>query len=260
MLLERPPFRAPHHQATIISLVGGGSASPRPGEASLATHGVLFLDELGEFPVAALESLRQPLEEGVIRVNRAGGKCGVSRLIPARGRHEPLSLRRRGLRGGVLVFGGHAGSLSTTHFCSVPRPVRPGRAGNPTDGRANCCPAPQASRRRTWRLEWRLPEDGPMPGVTKEPVLTAGATDILFQKLGEGALSARGLRKVTGVAQTIADLAGGRDRQRQSRLRGTLSSSRTIGGRGMSEQLPDEAYAIALALQPEVGPATLREC
>ena len=56
-----------------MSLVGGGSWSLRPGEVSLATHGVLFLDELGEFPVPALESLRQPLEEGVIRVSRAGG-------------------------------------------------------------------------------------------------------------------------------------------------------------------------------------------
>ena len=73
LLLQRPPFRAPHHQASIVSLVGGGSWSHRPGEVSLATHGILFLDELGEFPVAALEALRQPLEEGVIRVSRAGG-------------------------------------------------------------------------------------------------------------------------------------------------------------------------------------------
>src|SRR6516164_7296827 len=72
-LLSCPPFRAPHHQSTAVSLVGGGSWSLRPGEISLATHGVLFLDELGEFPVAALEALRQPLEEGVIRVSRAGG-------------------------------------------------------------------------------------------------------------------------------------------------------------------------------------------
>ena len=68
-----PPFRAPHHQSSIVSLVGGGSWSLRPGEVSLASHGVLFLDELGEFPVAALEALRQPLEEGIIRVSRAGG-------------------------------------------------------------------------------------------------------------------------------------------------------------------------------------------
>jgi magnesium chelatase family protein len=72
-LVAHPPFRAPHHQASIVSLIGGGTWSLRPGEVSLATHGVLFLDELGEFAVAALESLRQPLEEGVIRVSRAGG-------------------------------------------------------------------------------------------------------------------------------------------------------------------------------------------
>ena len=56
-----------------MSLVGGGGWSLRPGEVSLASHGMLFLDELGEFPVAALEALRQPLEEGMIRVSRAGG-------------------------------------------------------------------------------------------------------------------------------------------------------------------------------------------
>ena len=71
---DRPaalPGAAP--QSSIVALVGGGSWSFRPGEISLATHGVLFLDELGEFPVGALEALRQPLEEGVIRVSRAGG-------------------------------------------------------------------------------------------------------------------------------------------------------------------------------------------
>ena len=73
VLVGHPPFRAPHHSASLVALVGGGSWSLRPGEISLATHGVLFLDEMGEFPVAALEALRQPLEEGVIRVSRAGG-------------------------------------------------------------------------------------------------------------------------------------------------------------------------------------------
>ena len=70
-LITRAPFRAPHHTSSIVALVGGGTASLRPGEISLAHGGVLFLDELGEFSPAVLDGLRQPLEEGVVRVARA---------------------------------------------------------------------------------------------------------------------------------------------------------------------------------------------
>jgi magnesium chelatase family protein len=64
------PFRAPHHSITTAALVGGGSGIPTPGEVSRAHRGVLFLDELGEFPPAVLDSLRQPMEEGSVLVSR----------------------------------------------------------------------------------------------------------------------------------------------------------------------------------------------
>jgi magnesium chelatase family protein len=79
VLVAVPPFRAPHHGASAPAIVGGGP-SPRPGEISLAHRGVLFMDELPEFPRSVLESLRQPLEDGYVAVARVGGHA----LFPAR--------------------------------------------------------------------------------------------------------------------------------------------------------------------------------
>ena len=72
-IVSERPFRTPHHTATTVSLCGGGSRAVHPGEISLAHGGVLFLDELPEYKRSALEALRQPLEDGVITVSRAGG-------------------------------------------------------------------------------------------------------------------------------------------------------------------------------------------
>jgi magnesium chelatase family protein len=72
-LIRRPPFEDPHHTATPVSLVGGGSGLPRPGSASRAHRGVLFLDEAAEFDPRVLECLRQPLEHGELVIHRAHG-------------------------------------------------------------------------------------------------------------------------------------------------------------------------------------------
>ena len=73
-LMTQRPFRTPHHSASVASLVGGG-ANARPGEVSLAHNGVLFLDEMPEYPRSVLEALRQPLEDGYATVSRVRARA-----------------------------------------------------------------------------------------------------------------------------------------------------------------------------------------
>lgn len=78
-IIRRPPLRSPHHTSSYASLIGGGSASPRPGEATLAHRGVLFLDEFPEFHRDVIQALREPLEDGIVSIARSKG----SSMFPA---------------------------------------------------------------------------------------------------------------------------------------------------------------------------------
>ncbi len=205
-LFDRPPFRAPHHQASVVSLVGGGSWSLRPGEISLATHGILFLDELGEFPVAALEALRQPLEEGVIRVSRAGGTvtfpaafllvaamnpcpCGEGVYQGACSCSEVARARyRRRISAPLLDRFDLVVPLSRPD----PDELLADVPGEPSASAARRVAAARAAGARR----------------TAEPDLVPEAAALFASKLRSGELSARGLHKVTRVARTVATLAG----------------------------------------------------
>jgi magnesium chelatase family protein len=205
-LLERPPFRAPHHQASIVSLVGGGSWSLRPGEVSLATNGILFLDELGEFPVAALEALRQPLEEGVIRVSRAGGTVTFPAAFLLVAAMNPCPC-------GEGVYEGACTCSAVTRAryrrrISAPLLDRfdlvvPLSRPDPDELLAGAAGESSATvARRVARARSAGPEH------TRKLELTPDASSLLASKLRAGGLSARGLHKVTRVARTVATLAG----------------------------------------------------
>jgi magnesium chelatase family protein len=209
VLIDAPPFRAPHHRASIVSLVGGGGGawSVRPGEVSLATHGVLFLDEFGEFPVAALDALRQPFEEGVIRVSRAQGTVSypakfllVAAMNPCpcgEGVYEGAcrctavdrARYRRRLSGPLIDRFDLIVSLSRPD----PDELLSREPGEPSS----------AAAARVAAARSRLQADRPAHGLDLE----ADARALLESKLRAGALSARGLRKVEGVARTLAALA-----------------------------------------------------
>lgn len=95
-LSVRPPFRSPHHSATTAAILGGGSGVPVPGELTLADRGVLFLDELAEFPPHLLDSLRQPVEEGVVHVARKGASVEFPARVQLVGATNPCPCGYRG--------------------------------------------------------------------------------------------------------------------------------------------------------------------
>jgi magnesium chelatase family protein len=211
------PVRAPHHSASAVALVGGGSP-PRPGEISLAHHGVLFLDELPEFPRAALEALREPLESGAISIARAARQarfparfqlvaamnpcpCGYLGDASGRCRCTPQAIAH--YRGRI------SGPLADRIDLKVeaPPPREAELTGAPAEPSSVVRERVLAARARQLARQgkpnaWLGPRE-----TERHCAAEAGALELLRQAIGRLALSARAYHRVLRVARSIADLA-----------------------------------------------------
>jgi magnesium chelatase family protein len=200
-VVATPPFRAPHHTASAPAIIGGGSP-PRPGEVTLAHHGVLLLDELAEFARPALEALRQPLEDGTVAIARTTGRLlfparfvlvGTMNLCPCGARGDPgmecaCSPQR---------LSAYREKISRALFdrfdlvLSVPRARAQDYGGSGEQS--------EAVRARVVAARARL--------SSAPPALSDPAAALLARAVDTLPLSGRGRARVTRVARTVAALA-----------------------------------------------------
>ena len=213
----RPPFRSPHHTATPAAILGGGSGMPVPGELTLADRGVLFLDELAEFPPYLLDTLRQPIEEGAVHVARKGASvtfpCRVQVVAATNpcpcGFHGDSRSPCRCAPGAVGRYRARlSGPLVDRFDLRVPvRRVEPAELLGPGgEATASVRVRVEAARRRQI-------ERGVLNRALDRDALDALPWDPDAHRLATRAierfdLTARGWDRVRRVARTIADLAG----------------------------------------------------
>ena len=223
-LTRERPFRDPHHSASLAALVGG--SRPRPGEISLAHHGVLFLDELAEFNRAALEALRQPLETGRVSVARAQGHVTyparfqlIAAMNPCRcGHFAELACGRaprcaedyQGRLSGPLLdrIDLHIDVAAVAPADLTLPPAAEGSAA--VAGRVTAARARQARRYAGLPAERRIRTNAEADGALLDEISSpepAGRA-LLARAAERLRLSARGYHRVLRVARTLADLEG----------------------------------------------------
>jgi magnesium chelatase family protein len=216
-LVRHPPFRAPHHGASSVALVGGGTVLMRPGEISAACNGVLFLDELAEFAPHVLDALRQPLEEGVVRVARAAATVTFPArfLLVAAMNPCPCGFGSRpgGCRctdGARLRYQRRLSGPLLDRFdlrVEVSRPTVEDLLGQHPGESTRAVAARVVEARDLARLRGiRSNAELPVSRLDEVAPLAPGATTLLEGALRSGRLSARGLHRIRRVARTIADL------------------------------------------------------
>jgi magnesium chelatase family protein len=219
---DRPPFRSPHHSASMAAVVGGGTGHPVPGELSLAHRGVLFLDELGEFPPHVLNSLRQPIEDGRVTIARRGSTttfpamtqlvaasnpcpCGFrgDRVRACRCTDGSLARYRRRLTGPFLDRFDLRVFVGTPDSSSLLGP--PAESSEAVRDRVVKARSIQAAR--------SVPSGGGLNGRMGRSDLDRWPVDhralgLLTRAVDAGLLTGRGVDRIRRVARTIADLSG----------------------------------------------------
>lgn len=237
-LIRRPPWQAPHHTATAPALVGGGSGVLQPGAMSLATEGVLFLDEAPEFSPRVLDALRQALEAGTIEIHRSRAVCRfparfqlvmAANPCPCGRALDPAgvctcspAMRRRYLRrlSGPLL---DRMDLRVVVPRADAMAMRAGeRTSTTAAARRRVVGARGRMRRRLQHTPWTLNARVPGAYLRRELELPRAETRLLDAALDRGTISLRGYDRVLRTAWTIADLAE-RDRPGRAEIARALS-------------------------------------
>ncbi len=215
-LVTRRPVRSPHHTASSPAIVGGGMI-PRPGEISLAHHGILFLDELPEFPRIVLETLRQPLEDHVVTIARAHGavKFPASFMLVAamnptpKGDVAPGEVGRRAMEQYLSRLSGPLLDRIDIH---VEAPAVPWKklAESPRGTSTQTMRAQVLAARERQRARQGNTPNARLTGnqLDTHAGMNGDAKTLLGQAMNELGLSARAYDKIRRVSRTIADLEG----------------------------------------------------
>lgn len=224
------PFRAPHHTISQVALVGGG-AHPKPGEISLAQHGVLYLDELAEFSRSALEVLRQPLEEGAITISRAAGTYTYPARFMLVASMNPCPCGFRGARGSdcrcddatveryVAKLSGPLLDRIDLHISvariSFDEMVGETSAERSVHIRGRVAAARDRARARLTQFGLSCNAEIAAADVRAVCSLDPGTMELLEAAMTRGTVSARAFDRVVRVARTIADLDDSADIRRE---------------------------------------------
>lgn len=222
-LIRRPPFESPHHSATSAAIIGGGSGLPRPGAASRAHRGVLFLDEAPEYERRVLDALRQPLESGELVIHRSAGTAAYPARFQLVLAANPCPCGKASGKGldctcTPMMRRRYLARLSGPLLDRVDIQLQVervslaefGQASAEEDTAAVAGRVKEARARQLERLAaFGLETNSQVPGriLRGDLRLPAGSTRILDHSLERGILTARGYDRVLRLAWTLGDLA-----------------------------------------------------